>query len=41
MHGKAPAAPGPYNLLDLDGLLAEALGADVRGFTYHDLAVLR
>jgi hypothetical protein len=37
--GTAPAAPAPYNLLDLDGVLAEALGADVRGFTYHDLAV--
>jgi hypothetical protein len=37
--GTAPDAPAPYNLLDLDGVLAEALGADVRGFTYHDLAV--
>jgi hypothetical protein len=37
--GMAPDAPAPYNLLDLDGLLAEDLGADVRGFTYHDLAV--
>jgi len=37
--GTAPAEPAPYNLLDLDGLLAEALGADPRGFTYRDLAV--
>jgi hypothetical protein len=37
--GMAPSEPAPYNLLDLDGLLAEALGADVRGFIYHDLAV--
>ena len=37
--GMAPAEAAPYNLLDLDGLLAEALGADPRGFTYHDLAV--
>jgi hypothetical protein len=35
----APDEAAPYNLLDLDGLLADALGADVRGFTYHDLAV--
>lgn len=37
--GMAPAESMPYNLLDLDGLLADALGADPRGFTYHDLAV--
>jgi len=37
--GAAPAEPAPYNLLDLDGVLAEALGADPRRFTYHDLAV--
>jgi hypothetical protein len=37
--GVTPAEPAPYNLLDLDGLLAEALAADPRGFTYHDLAV--
>jgi len=36
--GAAPEMATPYNLLDLDGLLAEALGADPRGFTYHDLA---
>lgn len=35
----APAEPAPYNLLDLDGLLADALGADPRRMTYHDLAV--
>jgi hypothetical protein len=37
--GAAPEAAAAYNLLDLDGLLADALGADVRGFRYHDLAV--
>lgn len=37
--GAAPAEASPYNLLDLDGLLAEAFGADLRGFTYHDVAV--
>jgi len=37
--GGAPTEATPYNLLGLDGLLAEALGADPRGFTYHDLAV--
>jgi len=37
--GGAPPKPAPYNLLDLDGILAEALGADPHGFTYHDLVV--
>jgi hypothetical protein len=35
----APQTPAPYNLLDLDGILAEALGADAGRITYHDLAV--
>ncbi len=37
--GAAPDQAAPYNLLDLDGVLAEALGGDPRGFVYHDLAV--
>ncbi|MEM8630942.1 MAG: hypothetical protein AAGF74_06885 [Pseudomonadota bacterium] len=35
----APEKPAPYNLLNLDGILAEALGADLHRITYHDLAV--
>ena len=38
-NGAAPEEPAPYNLLDLDALLADALGADAGRLTYHDLAV--
>ncbi|MEL7026958.1 MAG: hypothetical protein AAGO57_06990 [Pseudomonadota bacterium] len=37
--GAAPDAMLPYNILDLDAALADALGADIRGITYHDLEV--
>ncbi|MBV6657313.1 MAG: hypothetical protein KI785_06040 [Devosiaceae bacterium] len=37
--GAAPEAMVPYNLLDLDAQIADAVGADLRGITYHDLEV--
>ncbi|MEL6203777.1 MAG: hypothetical protein AAFR47_00490 [Pseudomonadota bacterium] len=37
--GPAPEAAVPYNLLDADAAIAGALGADIRGITYHDLEV--
>lgn len=37
--GAAPEAMMPYNLLDLDAAMASALGADIRGISYHDLEV--
>ena len=37
--GTAPEAMQPYNILDLDALMSDALGAEVRGITYHDLEV--
>ncbi|MEM9434669.1 MAG: hypothetical protein AAGA12_12175 [Pseudomonadota bacterium] len=37
--GSAPEAMLPYNLLDLDAAIAETLGAEVRGISYHDLEV--
>jgi len=38
-NAAAPEKPAPYNLLDLDGILAEALGVEAGRLTYHDLAV--
>ncbi|MEM1288356.1 MAG: hypothetical protein AAGH60_08395 [Pseudomonadota bacterium] len=37
--GSAPEAPSPYNILDLDAALADALGAEARGIRYHDVEV--
>ena len=37
--GAAPEEMLPYNLLDLDAAIADALGADIRGIGYHDLEV--
>ncbi|WP_421726101.1 hypothetical protein [Bauldia sp.] len=37
--GAAPEAMLPYNLLDLDAAIADALGAEIRGISYHDLEV--
>lgn len=37
--GSAPEAMLPYNLLDLDAAMADALGAEIRGISYHDLEV--
>ena len=37
--GDAPEEMLPYNLLDLDAAIASALGAEVRGISYHDLEV--
>ncbi|MEM9319015.1 MAG: hypothetical protein AAGA70_08395 [Pseudomonadota bacterium] len=37
--GSAPEAMLPYNILDLDAAIAQALGAEIRGISYHDLEV--
>ena len=37
--GAAPEEMLPYNLLDLDGAIADALGAETRGISYQDLEV--
>lgn len=37
--GEAPEASLPYNLLDFDLALANAVGGDARGIRYHDVEV--
>ncbi|MEM1272362.1 MAG: hypothetical protein AAGF88_01020 [Pseudomonadota bacterium] len=37
--GTAPEAALPYNILDLDAAIADAVGAEIRSITYHDLEV--
>lgn len=37
--GTAPDAMLPYNILDLDASIAQELGAEIRGISYHDLEV--
>lgn len=37
--GSAPESMLPYNILDLDAAIANSLGSDIRGVSYHDVAV--
>ncbi|MEM0947262.1 MAG: hypothetical protein AAGB07_00090 [Pseudomonadota bacterium] len=37
--GRAPDAPAPYNLLNVDAVIAQAIGAAPHGIIYHDLEV--